>query len=172
MAVLEYLEQEKTHYRVTEHEPVYTARQLARVEKVQPALVAKTVVVLADGKYHLCVLPADRQIDFWALRKCLAAKKLELASEAQMTSLFGDSEIGAEPPLGAHYNLPVLVDESLTHDRQIVFLAGVHTRSVWMDMDEYLRVVKPRILNFSFESKNPGIDWQELNSMWYDPFAF
>jgi Ala-tRNA(Pro) deacylase len=173
MAVLEYLEQEKAYYRLTEHEPVYTARQLARVEKVQPEQVAKTVVVQADGKYCICVLPADRVIDLDALCECLGAKNTELASEAEMVGLFGDCEVGAEPPLGAHYNLPVLMDESLSRDKQIVFLAGAHTRSIWMDMDEYLHLVKPRIEHFAFTlSRDPGIDWPGMNSFWQDPFAF
>jgi Ala-tRNA(Pro) deacylase len=172
MAVLEYLEQEKTHYRLTEHEPVYTARQLARVEKVEPQMVAKTVVVQADGKFYLCVLPADRLIDFGTLRRHLGAKKVELANETEMSGLFGDCEIGAEPPLGAHYHLPVLMDENLAHDKQIVFLAGQHTRSVWMEMNEYLRVVKPQISDFAFVSTKPGNEWTGFNPLWSDPFAF
>jgi Ala-tRNA(Pro) deacylase len=172
MAVLEYLEHEKTHFRVTEHEPVYTARQLARVEKVRPGLVAKTVAVEADGKFYICVLPADRLVDFRAVRKCLGAQKAGLASEAEMVGLFGDSEIGAEPPFGAPYNLPVLMDESLASDKQIVFLAGVHTRSVWMEMDEYLRLVKPRIMRFTLLPREPDIGFSEMNPLWMDPFVF
>jgi Ala-tRNA(Pro) deacylase len=172
MEVLEYLEQEKTHFRVTVHEPAYTARQLARVENVQPELVAKTVVVEADGKFYICVLPADRLIDFKVLRRCLGAQKAGLASEAEMVGLFGDSEIGAEPPFGAHYNLPVLMDESLSSDKQIVFLAGAHTKSIWMEMGEYLRLVKPRIVRFTLLTWEPGISWPGMNSMWQDPFVF
>ena len=157
MAVLEYLQHEKTHFRVTEHEPVYTARQLARVEKIKPQHVAKSVVIQADGDYYICVLPADRLIDFHLLRKCLRAKKVELASESDMIKLFGDCEVGAEPPLGAHYNLSVLMDESTAGDKQIVFFAGSHSQSVWMDMEEYQRLVKPRIENFIILSSEPGI---------------
>lgn len=172
MTVLEYLDQEKTHYRLTEHEPVYTARQLARIEKVQPEQVAKTVVIQADGKFYICVLPADRLIDFGALRKCLRSQHVSLATEAEMVKLFSDCEIGAEPPLGAHYNLPVLMDESLSRDKQIIFPAGAHTKSIWMEMDEYLRLVRPQILHFTLLSKEPGIEWPGPESMWMDPFAF
>jgi Ala-tRNA(Pro) deacylase len=173
MAVLEYLEQEKTHYRVTEHEPVYTAMQLARVEKVKPEQVAKAVVVQADGKYFICVLSADRLIDFDALCQCLRVKNVKLANESEMVRLFGDCEVGAEPPLGSHYDLPVVMDENLARDKQIVFFAGEHSRSVWMDMDEYLGLVKPQIRNFTFQSQGPGAIWPEMYSSWWmDPFAF
>jgi Ala-tRNA(Pro) deacylase len=172
MAVLEYLEQEKTQFRVTQHEPVYTAKQLACVEKVRPEQVAKTVVVEADGEFYLCVLPADRRIDFRALRKYLGAKNAGLASEAEMVGLFGDSEIGAEPPFGVPYNLPVLMEESLSIDQQIVFLAGAHTKSIWMEMDEYLRLVKPQIMRFALLSEEPGIGWPGMNSVWLNPFPF
>lgn len=173
MAVLEYLEQEKTRYRVTEHEAVFTAMQLAHVEKVQPEQVAKTVVVQADGKFYICVLPADRLIDFGVLCQRLRVKNVELANEAEMMGLFGDCEIGAEPPLGSHYNLPVLMDENLIRDKQIIFFAGEHTRSVWMDMDEYLRLAKPQIMTFTFQSKEPDLKWPGMNPLWWtDPFAF
>jgi Ala-tRNA(Pro) deacylase len=166
MSVLEYLETCHTPYRTTEHRPVYSARQLARVEKVRPCQVAKPVVVEADSRLYLCVLPADRIIDFQALKHHLEAKRVALASEPQLKTIFSDVEVGAEAPIGGPYDLPVLMDKSLTRDREIVFLGGSHERSIWMNLDEYIRLVKPEILSFSLPD-----DWSFFGEQMH-PYPF
>ncbi len=172
MTVLEYLDNRHTHYRFSEHKPAYTAKQLARVENVKPQQVAKTVIVEAEGRFFVCVLPADRIIDFMALRRHLKVKNVCLATEHQMQRLFGDSEIGAEPPIGEPYNLPVLMDKALCKDEEMVFFGGSHKSSVWMDTDDYIRLAKPKIVGFTFPADWPCSDWPGMNPYWMDPFAF
>lgn len=171
MSVLEYLETCHIPYRTTEHRPVYSARQLARVEKVRPCQVAKPVVVEADTKLYLCVLPADRFVDLTALQRHLKVKQVSLASETQLKAIFSDTELGAEAPIGGPYDLPVLMDKSLTHDKEIVFLGGSHERSIWMNMDEYIQLVRPEILSFSLpDDWTPFTEGMELYPFWPDRF--
>ena len=84
MTVMEYLKTQHCPFRVTEHDPVYTAEQLATSEHVSPRKVAKPVIVRADGKFYVCVLAADRRIDLYAVQKHLKAKNVRLASEHEM----------------------------------------------------------------------------------------
>ncbi len=167
MTLLEYLNTQHCDYQVTEHKPVYTAEQLATVEHVSGRQVAKPVVVRADGRFYVCVLPADRKIDLYALQKLLRAKNVRLASEYEMEHLFPDTELGAEPPLGNLYNLPTFMDKSLTKDKQIVFQAGSHERSVWMSMTQYRRLTEPVIGSFSYPA-----EFDEIESMPFDPFFY
>ncbi len=166
MSVLEYLETCHIPYRTTEHRPVYSARQLARIEKVSPCQVAKPVIVEADTKLYLCVLPADRIIDLQALQHHLKAKQVTLASEPQLKTIFRDTELGAEAPIGDPYDLPILMDKSLTRDREIVFLGGSHKRSIWMNLDEYIHLVRPEILSFSLPD-----EWSPYGEM-NEPYPF
>jgi Ala-tRNA(Pro) deacylase len=170
MTVLEYLDEKKCHYRVTEHKPVYTAGQLATAEHVSPRRVAKPVVVRADGRYCLCVLPADRRIDLYAVQKHLKAKNIRLASEYEMEYLFGDSELGAEPPLGALYDLPTLMDKKLAKDKRIVFQGGSHDHSIWMSMSEYRRMTNPTVLAFSYPEVMEDIESMPFDPYFYDPY--
>ncbi len=170
MTVLEFLDEKKCHYRVTEHKPVYTADQLAAVEHVPPRKVAKPVVVRADGQYYLCVLPADRRIDLYAVQKHLVAKNVRLASEYEMENLFGDSELGAEPPLGNLYNLPTLMDKKLAKDKRIVFQAGSHDHAIWMSMSEYRRLTNPAVLAFSYPEVMDDIESMPFDPYFYDPY--
>ena len=171
MTVLEYLDEKRCHYRVTEHKPVYTADQLATVEHVPPRRVAKPVVVRADGRFYLCVLPADRRIDLYAVQKHLKAKNVRLASEYEMENLFADSEIGAEPPLGSLYDLPTLMDKKLAKDKRIVFQGGSHEKSIWMSMSEYRRLTNPTILPFSYPEVMDEIESMPFDPYYYDPYS-
>ena len=170
MTVLEFLDKKHCQYKVTEHRPVYTAEQLAAIEHVSARKVAKPVVVRADGDYYLCVLPADRKIDLYAVQKHLEAKNVRLASEYEMGYLFGDSELGAEPPLGNLYDLPTLMDKKLAKDKRIVFQAGSHERAIWMSMSEYKRLTSPAVFAFSYPEAMDEIESMPLDPFFYDPY--
>lgn len=165
MTVLEFLEKNQSEYQVTCHKPAYTSEQLARMEHVPPRQIAKPVVVDVDGRYYLCVLPADRKIDLNTLQKCLNAKAVQLADERKMKKLFADSELGAEAPIGALYDMPTLMDKSLEKDREILFQAESHETTVHMTMIEYLRLAKPTILKFSYP-----VHHREQGQFFYDPY--
>ena len=171
MTLYEYLNEQHCAYKVTEHEPVYTAEQLATVEHVPGRKVAKPVTVWADGRFYVCVLPADRKIDLYALQKHLNAKNVRLASEPEMETLFADTELGAEPPFGNLYNLPTLMDKKLAKDREIVFQAGTHQRAVWMSMKQYKKLANPTICAFSYPASFDEIESLPFDPFFYDPYG-
>ncbi len=171
MTVLEFLKEKQCSYRVTEHKPAYTAEQLATIEHVPPRQVAKPVVVRCDGRNYLCVLPADRKIDLYAVQRHLKAKNVELASEHDMEALFADSELGAEPPFGNLYNLPTLMDKTLAKDKQIVFQGGSHEQSIWMSMDEYKKLTDPAVFSFSYPMALDEIESMPFDPFFYDPYG-
>jgi len=43
------------------------------------------------------------------------------------------------------------MDKSLEKDDHILFQAGSHEKAVRMNMGDYLRLVKPRVLEFSYQ---------------------
>ncbi|HOT72833.1 MAG TPA: YbaK/EbsC family protein [Anaerohalosphaeraceae bacterium] len=167
MNLTEYLDTEQILYELVPHKPAYTAEQLARVENLPAPQIAKTVVVEADGRFFLCVLPADRKLDFLALQKHLKANQVRLVDEDQMALLFLDAEVGAEPPFGNLYNLPTLLDKSLAKNKEISFLAGTHNASIHMQIEDYLRLVQPTILKFSY----PAQTERDLDPYFFDPFS-
>jgi Ala-tRNA(Pro) deacylase len=171
MNVQEYLEHQGCPFKVSEHEPVYTAGQLAAVEHVPPRQVAKTVVVRADNdRFFVCVLPADRKVSLYALQQHLDTEHVRLATESEMESLFADAEVGAEPPFGSLYHLPTLMDKSLARDKEIVFCAGSHERAIRMAMADYKRLAKPTVLKFSYPEALDEIESMPLDPFFYDPF--
>ena len=150
MRVAEFLDKSGVKYEVREHEPAFTAQQMAAVEHEPGRYVAKPVVVKADDKYVMCVLSACYKVDLRALKKQLGTKSVELAEENEIERLFPDCELGAEPPFGNLYDLPTYMDKALEDDDHIMFQGGTHEKAIRMSMDDYRRLVAPQVLEFSY----------------------
>ncbi|MHC5082379.1 MAG: aminoacyl-tRNA deacylase [Planctomycetota bacterium] len=150
MNVVEFLDSKGVHYEIRQHRPTFTAQQMAAEEHVPGMEVAKPVLVRADGKYFMCVLPACCKIDMDALRNDLRVEDIALADEEELAQAFDDCPLGSEPPFGHFYGLQTLMDESLEDDPDIVFQAGTHELAVRMDMRDYLSLEHPRVMNFSY----------------------
>ena len=150
MRVIEFLDKSAVRYEVTEHPPAFTAQQIAAAEHEPGQYVAKPVVVKADGEYMMCVLPACYKIDMGALKSQLGVKSVELAKEKEIGKIFDDCELGAEPPFGNLYDLRTIMDKTLEEDDHIKFQAGTHEKAIRMSMDDYRKLVEPRVLEFSY----------------------
>ena len=62
--------------------------------------------------YVLAVVPSTHRVEFGILQSILD-KPLSLATEDELGRLFEDCELGAIPPIGAAYGVPVILDESV-----------------------------------------------------------
>ena len=147
--MISYLKKNSVRYEVIEHVPVFTAHEAAVASHVPDKELAKTLIVQTDGKYCMVVMPADHRLDEHLLGKAIKAKQLHLAQEEDLKPLFPDCELGAMPPFGNLYALPVYIDKLLIHDDEIVFHACTHTKSIRLKMNDYLGLVKPAIAEFS-----------------------
>ena len=141
--VRELLTREAAPFDVIQHRDVYTAQERAAVTHISGRLVAK-VVVVRDGVWHaMVVLPASARVDLPALRRATGRPGLELAGETQLAELFPDCDVGAMPPFGRLYGLPVYLDSALADHPEMVFPGGSHDEEVRMPMREYLRIERP-----------------------------
>ena len=129
-------------YEVQEHPPAYTAQEVAAVEHVSGRKFAKPVIVSADGRLIMIVLPANRLVDLDKVRAMLGSDHVRLAGEEEFAPIFDDCERGAEPPFGNLYGLPTIVDINLTTE-EVVFNAGSHTQTMKLPTIEYLGLVHP-----------------------------
>ncbi|HLG16222.1 MAG TPA: YbaK/EbsC family protein [Blastocatellia bacterium] len=145
----EYLEANNVQYNVLTHPRAYTAQDVAAVAHVPGRALAKSVVVKADDRFILAVLPAPRKVDLERLKAALGANDVRMAHEPEFASLFPECELGAMPPFGNLYGLEVFADESLTLDDEIVFNAGTHVDAIRMKYGEFERLAKPKVANFA-----------------------
>lgn len=150
MQITEFLDKSAVNYEVSEHTPTFTAQEMAAEEHEQGQYVAKPVIVNVDGKNMMCVLSACCKIDLGALKNELGAQSVDLADEKEIGKIFDDCELGAEPPFGNLYDLPVIMDKTLEDDDHIMFQAGTHDKAIKMSMADYRKLVKPKVLEFSY----------------------
>ena len=129
-------------YEVEHHPPAYTAQEIAAVEHVPGRKFAKPVIVNADGRLIMTVLPANRLLDLEKVKTILESDDVRLAREEEFAPIFDDCERGAEPPFGNLYGIPVIVDVNLPSD-EMVFNAGSHTETMRVSTAEYLGLVHP-----------------------------
>jgi Ala-tRNA(Pro) deacylase len=145
----DYLEKEKVQYKQEVHRTAFTAQEVAAEEHVPGKMVAKTVVIKVDDHFALAVLPASARTNFARLKAALGAREVRLASELEFTGLFPDCEVGAMPPFGNLYGVPVYVDTSLTRDDEIVFNAGTHQDTIRMKYADFERLALPTVFPFA-----------------------
>jgi Ala-tRNA(Pro) deacylase len=102
-----------------------------------------------DGGYAIAVLPANTHIDLPLLADSIGLTELRLATEEELLALFPDVELGAMPPFGNLYGMPVYLDERLVDEPMIAFNAGTHTDTVHMRTREFMRLTDALVLPFA-----------------------
>lgn len=147
--VTDFLEREKVHYEIISHPKSLTAVETAVAEHVPVHLVAKVVMVKANGKDVMVVIPANRKVNLFKLGNEVGTYDLHIEEEWEFRSLFPDCELGGMPPFGCLYQLPCYVDAELLANRDIVFNGGSHEESIRIAMRDFLSVAKAALGDFS-----------------------
>ena len=145
----QYLTENRVYYEVQEHRQVYTMQEVAAVLHEKGLHVAKVFMAWADGKLVMLVLPAPAHVDFERVKTLLNVREARRAREAEFAHLFPDCDVGAMPPLGNLYNVPVYLDRVLANQPHLVFQAGSHHTTMKVALSDYLQLVKPVIGDFA-----------------------
>lgn len=132
-----------------QHSAAYTAQEVAALAHIPGEEMAKTVMVKIDGKMAMAVVPASHQIDFDRLREVAGAESAELASEDEFKDYFPTCDVGAMPPFGNLYDMPVYCSNALSEDLEIAFSAGSHSELIRLAYADYEQLVQPEIASFS-----------------------
>lgn len=140
-----YLREHQVPFQIQQHPQAFSAQKIAESEHISGKKVAKVVIVLADDKMVALVLPATVRADLAKVRTTLGAKEIRLAEEREFATRFPDCEVGAMPPFGNLYGLPVYVDKSLQAEESIVFPIGTHTETMSLKYADFARLVQPQI---------------------------
>lgn len=145
--LVSYLRDWNVPFQEHQHGIAFTAQQLATSEHLPSAMVAKVVMVFADADMIMLVVPASYHADLTKVAAILGATNVWLAAEQEFAELFSDCELGAMPPFGNLYGVPVYVDRRLSEHETIVFPAGTHTDTIYMRYRDYARIVHPQVVD-------------------------
>jgi Ala-tRNA(Pro) deacylase len=145
----EHLDARNLRYVIVSHSRAYTAQEVAASLHVPGREMAKTVVIKTPQGLALCVVRAMDRVDVELAAARLGTTSARLATEQEFLHQFPDCEMGAMPPLGNLYEIPTLVDEALTRDREIVFNAGTHVDAIRMTYADYADMAKPKVAHIT-----------------------
>ena len=144
-SIIDYLEKNKVPFKRRPHAQAIGAQELAASLHVTGYSVGKSVILEADGTKWIAVLPASETVSLLRLAELLKARNVRLLTEAEFAPLFRDCELGAEPPFGGLYGLPVVMDSSFARAAGIVLRAGSHREGLEIAYPDFVALEKPRI---------------------------
>ncbi len=131
-----------------EHEPVKTSEEAAKIRNTPLHEGAKALVMFADEKPVMLTLPADLKVDTKMFKNAFDIRDLRMASPDEVKNITG-VPIGAVPPFGNIFSIPLYVDEAMRDNDEIAFNAGLHTKSVRMKEKDFEKVAHPTVGKFS-----------------------
>jgi Ala-tRNA(Pro) deacylase len=144
-----FLDEHKVKYHVLSHHERFTSSEIAQALHVPGQELAKVVMVKADDSLVMAVVTANDRVDLGSLKKVVGAREAKLATEDDFRGTFPDCEVGAMPPFGNLYDVPVFADTALAEDEEIVFEAGNHKEVVKLSYADFNRLVKPKVAGIS-----------------------
>lgn len=151
--LLDWLASHDVEYEIHEHDPAFTARATATAEGVDPRTFAKVVGVAAHGGRNvLIVLDATDQLDLHRARRVLDARDARLLTEAELTALAPDCEVGAIPAVGSLFGLATYADYAVRDDPEISFNAGSHRFSARVERVSWERACDVVYADLAVES--------------------
>jgi Ala-tRNA(Pro) deacylase len=149
------LDQESAVYRVIEHEPEGRTELIAQIRgnRIEQSIKSMTLQVRLTKKeniYCLANIPGNCRVDFNGVKNYFKADSAAFASKEKAQALTG-CVIGAIPPFSFSEQLQVLADPLVLQNEEVVFNAGRLDRSIFMKLDDYLRIAKPQIAKIALQ---------------------
>lgn len=151
-AVREFLSGRHAVFTETWHPRVATALAEAHEDHTPPSKLVKTVLIRTRDGFLLAAIPANCKIDWSALARVTGAVEPRLATEEEVDRLFPSLELGAIPPLGPLFELPVFMDLRLARQDPVSFNAGSHTNTIHMTNAQFRELVHPVMGDIAVEA--------------------
>jgi Ala-tRNA(Pro) deacylase len=157
MAIIKKLkglfDEAKVSYEVYNHPLAYTAQEIAQRQHFSGDEMAKVVILKVDDKLVMAVVPGSQKVHLPTVRASLGVYEVRLATEDEFISKFPDCEIGAMPPFGNLFGLPVYVDPAVAKDESIYFNAGNHVQTVRIRYKDFEKLVNPQVVGLTEKRK-------------------
>ena len=142
------LDKNKISYKLIEHKPVFTSEDAAKIRGSSLSLGAKALIMKADKKSIMIVVPGDKKVDTSIFKKLYQVKDLEMATAEEVKVISG-VEVGAVPPFGNLFKIPLYFDKTIVENDIVFFNAGSHSKSISIKGSDLEKVTRPIVGSFS-----------------------
>ncbi len=146
--IVKLLQSHNIQFRECRHEAEGRCEVISKIRGNELSQAMKAMVIMAklnkkDRKYYLAVLPGDQSLDMNAIKNYSGALEGVMLAPADRARTLTDCEMGAVPPFTFHEDLHLIADPTIKKNREIVFNAGVLDLSIFMNIDDYIKIADP-----------------------------
>ncbi len=134
--ITNFFEKEGIKHQIIEHKTVYTSFDKAATLRADLKLIGKSVIVKGDSNPYIVLIPGNKNLDKDKFQKVLSkvkkkpVKKVGFATERWIKDNFKGAKIGAIPPLGKLFKLPVFIERTLLKNKKIYISSGSYNYSL------------------------------------------
>ena len=114
-----------------------------------PSKILKTLVVIAEKRPYIVILPGDRKLDFKKLSRELNVKNIRLAKPSEVESLLNVKPGEVSPFLDEVLKYDVIIDGSVMDRGEVLVGGGSIHHLVKVHVVEVVKVLKPSIKDIS-----------------------
>lgn len=147
--IRELLKSNPINFREVHHEATKTSEESAKARGEDISIGGKTLLLKVDDDFKLFVLSAAKKLNSEAIKKHFNAKKIRFATPDELLYLT-NLVPGSVPPFGKPIlDVDLYVDNSIVANQKIAFNAASLTDSIIMSVEDYLKLAKPVVFDFS-----------------------
>lgn len=139
-SVIEFIQQHNVQYTVLSHDVTRTLEDTADCINVPYAKMLRAVILTDGERQIMAVLPVTHVLDFKAIQAKLGGE-LKVSSYRDFAEKFTCCERGSVPPIGKPFDLPILVDHSISLLDEVYFEPGSHSAAIKMHGVDYIKLV-------------------------------
>jgi Cys-tRNA(Pro)/Cys-tRNA(Cys) deacylase len=111
---------------------------------IDPARLAKTLVVAVDGDPVFVLVPGDRELSLKSLARLAGGRSAALVDTKDAERLTGYS-VGGISPFGARRALPVYAERDYLEHERVALNGGARGLIIELARDDLLRVLEPTV---------------------------
>jgi Ala-tRNA(Pro) deacylase len=149
--IRQLLDENNISYEFKEHEEVRTSEEAARVRGEDIKIGAKAMLLKCDDNFIMFILSSALKIDSKRVKQITGTKSARFATPEEVMEHTGCLP-GGVPPFANIFGLDFYVDRSIEQNEQMAFNAGERTKSIKMKTKDYIRLLSPKIDDFSIVS--------------------
>ncbi len=141
-----YLQSKNVVPRIVQHQPTMTSEESAQARGEPLEVGAKALLLKADDRFVIAVLPASMKLNSSAFKQLVGCKSLRFATREELFEKTGLVP-GSLPPFGAPiFPFDLWADSRVgTHFGRVAFNAGSLTTSMILPLSDWLSLASPQL---------------------------
>jgi len=141
MTIEKYLKDQGVEYDLLPHTRTRSSWQTMSKSHVSGDSLAKAVILRGEEGYWMAIIPASHRLRIHEVEKLLD-RRVGLATEAEISTLFPDCDVGAVPPMGSAYSMNMILDDSIDEQHDVFLEGGDHCNLVHMSRGEFHKLTQ------------------------------